>query len=273
MPSRTGPLVGNSLAFIDTETTSLRHDKRFWEVALILRQPGQDDVEYSCFVDTQDLDLGNADLQSLTFGRFFERHPWYGPAGDPFEGPPGMDREVNILHKLEEMTRGATLLGSNPSFDAELLAARMRAHGLCPSWHYHHLDVPTLALGWLHGSAGRIPDPPKSDAISLACGVDPAKYERHSALGDCRWIRDLYDTVTAGNEPLPCQPIGCDNGYHLPGCMWAEVDGDAGQDREKPAASPVMGACGVDGLCRACTAAEDLGEGGCGRIYPQPAED
>lgn len=23
----------------------------------------------------------------------------------------------------------------------------------------------------------------------------------------------------------PCQPIGCDNGIHLPGCMWAEVDG------------------------------------------------
>ncbi len=192
-------LVVNTLAFIDTETTSLRHDKRFWEVALILRQPGQDDVEHTWFVDTQDLDLGNADLQSLKFGRFYERHPWYGPsADDPWAPVDGMDREVNVLYRLEQLTRGATLLGSNPSFDAELLATRMRAHGLCPSWHYHHLDVPALALGWLYGSAGRIPDPPKSDAISLACGVDPANYERHSALGDCRWTRDLYDTVTKG---------------------------------------------------------------------------
>ena len=186
----------NNLVFIDTETTSLRHDKRFWEVAVILRQPGQDDVEANWFVDTRDLDLGNADPASLKFGRYYDRHPWYGLAGDPFEGPDGMDREVNILHKLDEMTRGATLLGSNPASDAELLATRMRAHGICPSWHYHHQDVPTLALGWLYGSAGRIPEPPKSDTISLACGVDAAKYDRHSALGDCRWIRDLYDTVT-----------------------------------------------------------------------------
>jgi len=24
--------------------------------------------------------------------------------------------------------------------------------------------------------------------------------------------------------PAPCQPIGCDNGYHLPGCVFAEAD-------------------------------------------------
>lgn len=40
-----------------------------------------------------------------------------------------------------------------------------------------------------------------------------------------------------------------------------------------PAANPVMGSCGVDGFCRACKSAEDLSDGGCGRIYPQPAED
>jgi hypothetical protein len=190
--------VANTLAFIDTETTSLRHDKRFWEVAIILRQPGKDDVESSWFVDPVDLDLGNADPASLKFGRFYDRHPWYGEMGDPFDRIDGMAREASILHRLDEMTRGATLLGSNPAFDAELIATRMRAHGICPSWHYHHQDVPTLALGWLYGSAGRVPEPPKSDYISLECGIDPANYDRHSALGDCRWIRDLYDTVTKG---------------------------------------------------------------------------
>lgn len=24
--------------------------------------------------------------------------------------------------------------------------------------------------------------------------------------------------------PEPCQPIGCDSGYHIPGCVYAEVD-------------------------------------------------
>lgn len=191
-----------TLVFIDTETTSLRHDKRFWEAGLIVRRPGQPDAEFSWFVDLADLDLGNADLASLKFGRFYERHPWYQAGGlDPWGGAPGMDREASILATVEDLTRGATLLGSNPSFDAELLAGRMREHGICPSWHYHHQDVPTLALGWLYGSGGLVPEPPKSDAISLACGVDPAAYERHSALGDCRWIRDLYDVVTAGKAP------------------------------------------------------------------------
>jgi len=26
--------------------------------------------------------------------------------------------------------------------------------------------------------------------------------------------------------PEPCQPIGCDNGHHLPGCFYAAVDAD-----------------------------------------------
>jgi hypothetical protein len=76
----------------------------------------------------------------------------------------------------------------------------MRAHGICPSWHYHIEDVPTLALGWLYGTGKPIPEVRKSDAISLAAGVDPTKYDRHTALGDCRWIRDLFDAVTGGKE-------------------------------------------------------------------------
>jgi hypothetical protein len=26
--------------------------------------------------------------------------------------------------------------------------------------------------------------------------------------------------------PEPCQPIGCDHGYHLPGCAYAAVDSE-----------------------------------------------
>ena len=32
--------------------------------------------------------------------------------------------------------------------------------------------------------------------------------------------------------PQPCQPIGCDNGYHLPGCFFEAVDADA--DAQRP---------------------------------------
>ena len=33
--------------------------------------------------------------------------------------------------------------------DTEVLANRMRAHGICPSWHYHLIDVEALAIGYL----------------------------------------------------------------------------------------------------------------------------
>ena len=182
-----------TIAFVDCETTSLRPDRRAWEIAVILRRPGQTDEEHSWFVDWHDLDLGNADPASLRFGKFYDRHP---QGRRSTIGCPLPQVEDAILLEVEELTRGAIIMGSNPSFDTEMLAARMRAHGICPSWHYHLEDVPTLALGWLYGAGKPIPEARKSDQISLACGVDPARYDRHTALGDCRWIRDLYDVLT-----------------------------------------------------------------------------
>lgn len=178
------------IVFIDCETTSLRPDRRAWEIAAIVRRPGAgDDEEYAWFIEVEELDLGNADPTALKVGRFYERHP---QMLDPRNT---VSYEWSVLKQIERLTRGAILMGSNPSFDAETLARRMRKLGLCPSWHYHPFDVPTLALGWLYGS-GVYQGSRKSDAISAACGIDPAKYDRHTALGDCRWMRDLYDQVT-----------------------------------------------------------------------------
>ncbi|GLY08287.1 hypothetical protein [Actinoplanes sp. NBRC 101535] len=188
------------LVFLDTETTSLGPDRRPWEIAAILREPDGTDTEYCWFVDPRDLDLGNADPASLQFGRYYDRHSAYTPY-DPNRHATRVRRETDVLHLLEGLTRGATLLGSNPAFDADMLATRMRANGICPSWHYRLEDVPTMAKGWLYGTGRPLPEPAKSDQISLACGVDPQRYDRHTALGDCRWIRDLYDTITRKDRP------------------------------------------------------------------------
>lgn len=191
------------IAFIDTETTSLRPDRRAWEIALILRQPGQDDVEHRWLISWADLDLGNADPAALRIGGFYERHPEANGEADrsSYISATGAHDEQIALLQVEELTRGAILMGSNPSFDAETLAARMRSHGICPSWHYRVEDVPTLAKGWLLGLGGRWePLPAKSEEISKACGIDPQEYERHTALGDCHWIRDLYDRVYSLDE-------------------------------------------------------------------------
>jgi DNA polymerase III epsilon subunit-like protein len=209
------------IVFIDTETTSLRHDRRAWEIGLIVRDEFGREDDHRWFIGTEDLDLGNADLTSLNVGRFYERHPDATPVRKA--GVPGAYEvahpEAFVLHQVEKLTRGAHLVGAVPNFDADVLGARMRAHGICPSWHYHLVCVENLAAGWLAAYAAyldrdgtvaeraaeraaelrRIAAPPwKSDELSRAVGVEPDESERHTALGDARWARDIYDAVMRG---------------------------------------------------------------------------
>lgn len=193
-----------TLAFIDTETTSLRHDRRAWEIAVITRTDGTD-TEHTWFTDISDLDLGNADLISLNIGRFHERHPQMRTDSEKPWGSLSLEveDEYEILRQVEIITRGAHLAGAVPSFDADVLGQRMRAVGICPSWHYHLIDVEALAVGYL--SARTKPGavraqvaalPWDSEALSHDVGVDPEDYDRHTALGDARWARAIYDAIT-----------------------------------------------------------------------------
>lgn len=54
------------------------------------------------------------------------------------------------------------------------------------------------------------------------------------AVADCLGWDPDNDAMTPG-MPDPCQPIGCDNGYHLPGCTYAEPDdtAPAGEERRE----------------------------------------
>lgn len=230
------------IVFIDTETTSLRPDRRAWEVGLIVREPwtvrhpdGPDtaetrDTEHHWFIETADLDLGNADLFSLKVGKFYDRHPQVRPSRILSSEPaPGgvLSSEFDVLRRVEAATRGAHLAGAVVNFDADVLGARMRAHGICPSWHYHLIDVEALAVGWLNGCRAqqnaivdgyplendgeeapglvrwndpvRGSEPPwKSDDLTAALGLDPVPDdERHTALGDARFAMAIYDKVMA----------------------------------------------------------------------------
>lgn len=205
------------LVFIDTETTSLRPDRRAWEIGLIVREPGKPDAEHQWFIDEDGLDLGNADPASLRIGRFYERHPQY--CLDRESAGTDSEDEYDVLRLVEAITRGAHLVGAVPNFDADVLGARMRALGICPSWHYHLCDVENLAVGWLSAYAAylerdgtvaeraleraaelrRIAAPPwSSDELSRAVGVEPDEAERHTALGDAKFARAVYDAVTGG---------------------------------------------------------------------------
>lgn len=203
-----------ALAFVDTETTGLdpvRHE--VWEVALILRKPGRPDEELLWQLP---VNLARADLIALNIGRFHERR-WPAAATDPELGwrspeqaaalngkwrRSGGDTCVNEQDMTEwaarfmNLTWGAHIVAAVPDFDSRRLGDLLLRHGATPAWHYHLVDVETLAAGYLAGSGQASAQPPwESDDLATALGVDVAEEDRHTALGDARMARAIYDRV------------------------------------------------------------------------------
>ncbi|MCX5066625.1 hypothetical protein OOJ91_12125 [Micromonospora lupini] len=190
----------------DLETTAVHSQRRAWEAGAIVSRPGQEDTEHHWIVDVRDLDLHNADPVSLDIGGFWQRHPQASLVDGEHGGPirlrvgewaphPDVVRESVMLRGVADLVRDkAVICGSNPAFDQYTLEPRMLVHGIAPGWYYHPCDVPERAKGWL--AAQGLPAPDRTDDVVRACGLDPAWYARHTAVGDCRLFRDLYRIVT-----------------------------------------------------------------------------
>lgn len=161
-----------SVAFCDTETTGLDPDlHQIWEVGLIV-----DEGEHSWQLP---VDLGRADAVGLRIGRFHERYDSALVSGI-----------AEFAAQFAELTRGRHLVGAVISFDEERLRKLLRANGACPEWHYHLVDCEALAAGRL----GMAP-PWDSEELSRKVGVEPDRFDRHTALGDARWAKAIYEAV------------------------------------------------------------------------------
>lgn len=171
------------LIFMDTETTSLnRYKRRIWDLGYIVREPGEDDREEQFFFNVS---LKHADPMSLKIGGYYERHP------EPYYEFGQFSRdEADVLRDVVDDFRGATLVGAVPSFDEETLARFVwKTLRLQPTWHYHLIDIETLVAGRL-----ALAPPWNYDKVIEMAGLPPIKEEeRHTALGDARMVRDLYD--------------------------------------------------------------------------------
>jgi hypothetical protein len=203
-----------SICFVDTETTGLDPDgHEIWEVGLIT--PDGDEHEWQLPVD-----LSRADPIALNIGRFHERR-WEEPEPGPIDvisrdGRCLQTPLVRFARRFVNLSRGHHLAGAVVSFDAERLWKLLRANGQCPMWHYHLIDVEALAAGWLMGRGQLVPEmrleadpsarellegigiatPPwDSNVLSCAVGVDPDQFDRHTALGDARWAKAVYEAV------------------------------------------------------------------------------
>ena len=194
------------VAFCDIESTSLDRDLlQVWEVALITEAEGEQ-------VWHLPVDLSRADPKSLSMNGFTERYnDWDTPAEDrPF-------RLWEFAREFALYTRGLTLVGANPAFDERALWKLLRENGECPLWHYRPICVETLAAGYLlgvdveqgiandqhaqeaeAGAAVARSIPWKHTDLVRALGIDPDKFDRHSALGDARLCKAVWEVIYGG---------------------------------------------------------------------------
>jgi hypothetical protein len=187
------------IVFWDTETTSLAPDADVWDFACIVRDPGQPDREVQFFVHH---DPRKAEALPTPF------HIDYCARFDA-DAALSIKRAAQEIHDL---TSGAMIVGAVPDFDAVRIARLLRLAELEPGWHYHLQDVENLAVGFLYGFCKFADEAPQegstvevalrrpydSEVLSRAMDVDPEQFDRHTALGDVRWARALYDAVTGG---------------------------------------------------------------------------
>jgi DNA polymerase III epsilon subunit-like protein len=166
------------VVFVDTETTGLdpeRHE--VWEVAIIAEREVLD-------ARIKPKALREADPGALRITRFYERVAEVG-AGAFF----AQRSRTEIARDIAELTANKHLVGAVPSFDARFLEAFLRSEGFTPAWHYHLVDVETLAAGRFG-----LKPPWDSDAVSAALGIEPPA-NQHVAMADAEWARALYTAV------------------------------------------------------------------------------
>lgn len=178
----------NPIVFVDTETDGLHHQCKAWEVALIRRDEHGNEHEQHWFLP---LDLRHADAHALRLGGFWDRHPM----GRKVSGKtPVPDKGTTPVHDVARdvmrLTFGATIVGSNPAFDVDVLARMLRSEGYSPQWSHRLRDVATLASGFLGRDVGGL-----DGALDALWVGAPEFTERHTALVDARAAAWVYDRV------------------------------------------------------------------------------
>ena len=190
------------VVFLDTETTGLDPaSEEVFEIAVIDGQTGD---EHVFRVEPMPEVIEKMHPKAAEVNRYHERT---GASDWKWDSPHA------TADRLERLLTGAHIVGAVPDFDARFLAAFYQQLGYpVPRWHYHLMDIENLAYGWLlqvAPGAAEVRDtlatlPLNSDALSLLCGVEPVpEGERHTALGDARWVMRWWNQLHSGISVEP----------------------------------------------------------------------
>lgn len=188
------------IVFMDTETTGLLLTDDIWEFAAIRVNPDGSE-EVMCLLIEHDPAKAAALPEPFRADHDARFRPEFATTRAR-----AAERIVEILRPGEDGAR-AHVVGAVPNFDTERIEQLLAHHlEVGPNnqapWHYHLIDVETLAVGYLAAKGMYASLPWDSDEISRALGVDPpGEGVRHTAMGDVRWARAVYDAITKMSAP------------------------------------------------------------------------
>lgn len=208
------------LCFADCETTGFYVDAghEVWEWAVIVERASGEIVERSGQLP---VDVSKADPQSLAMNGWYDRSVQHKQGEYAWEfseqGFTHYDESrwmQTWAREFMEVVHGCALIGAVPSFDERFLSKALRKGGGVACWHYQPVDVETLAVGYMIGDmhaaideglrvepsaisiVDRLRMPPwDSEELSLLLGVDPLRFDRHTALGDVKWAQAIWHTI------------------------------------------------------------------------------
>lgn len=188
----------------------------------MIRHEDGERAEIQFFIDPVDLSQANA--TSLKIGGYYERHPW----GVKLSNTPATTEEYVAKYgyepqlltpalaavRIAEWTHGAHLIGGVPSFDEESMALLLQQHQQVPAWHYHMMDIENMMVGYLLAQAqmetktgalvgileaanfemteSDLLPPWNSERLAGNMGVNITEADRHTALGDARWVERCW---------------------------------------------------------------------------------